>query len=60
VYTRFRLMRGELDAGGYAEEISLVRERLGALDAPHWKEFLLAWDARAAPPDQARTSGNVS
>jgi len=60
VYTRFRLMRGELDAGGYAQEISLVRERLGALDAPHWKEFLLAWDARAVLPDQARTSGSVS
>src|SRR5690242_9051193 len=46
VYQRFRLMRGEVDAGAYAREISLVRERLGSLDAPHWKEFLNAWDAR--------------
>ena len=60
VYTRFRLMRGELDAGGYAQEISLARERLGALDAPHWKEFVAAWDARASAPAQARTSGSVS
>jgi len=60
VYTRFRLMRGELDAGGYAQEIALVRERLGALDAPHWNEFLGAWDARAAQLPQARTSGSVS
>jgi 3'-5' exonuclease len=48
LYQRFRLMRGELDAGGYAAELSLVRERLAALDQPHWKEFLAAWDARAA------------
>jgi 3'-5' exonuclease len=45
---RFRLMRGELDAGAYAQELSLVRERLAALDLPHWREFLAAWDARAA------------
>jgi predicted PolB exonuclease-like 3'-5' exonuclease len=53
VYTRFRLMRGELDAGAYAQEISLVRERLGGLDAAHWKEFLAAWDARAIAPAPA-------
>jgi predicted PolB exonuclease-like 3'-5' exonuclease len=47
LYQRFRLMRGEVDAGAYAQEISLVRERLGALDVPHWKAFLAAWDARA-------------
>jgi hypothetical protein len=46
VYTRFRLMRGEIDAGGYAQEISLVRERLGSLEGAHWKEFLAAWDGR--------------
>jgi predicted PolB exonuclease-like 3'-5' exonuclease len=46
VYQRFRLMRGELDADTYAAEIALVRERLGALDQPHWKAFLAAWDAR--------------
>ncbi|HEY1325907.1 MAG TPA: 3'-5' exonuclease [Casimicrobiaceae bacterium] len=50
VYQRFRLMRGEVDAGGYASEISLVRERLAAIDAPHWKEFLAAWDARPSGP----------
>ena len=33
-------MRGELDAGEYAREISLVRERIAASDAPHWREFL--------------------
>ncbi len=47
VYQRFRLMRGELDAGAYASEISFVRERLVALDAPHWRAFVAAWDAQA-------------
>jgi predicted PolB exonuclease-like 3'-5' exonuclease len=46
LYQRFRLMRGELDAGAYAAELSLVRDRLTALNQPHWREFLAAWDAR--------------
>jgi predicted PolB exonuclease-like 3'-5' exonuclease len=45
VYQRFRLMRGEFDAGEYAAEISLVRDKLGASDAPHWREFIAKWDA---------------
>ena len=47
VYQRFRLMRGELSAGEYAKEISVARERITAINAPHWAEFLAAWDARA-------------
>ena len=31
LYQRFRLMRGELTAGEYAQEISLVRERIAAI-----------------------------
>jgi predicted PolB exonuclease-like 3'-5' exonuclease len=45
VYQRFRLMRGEVDAGEYAREISLVRERIGASDAPHWRAFIAQWNA---------------
>jgi len=45
VYQRFRLMRGEVAAGEYAKEIALVREKIAALDLPHWKAFLAAWDA---------------
>jgi 3'-5' exonuclease len=45
VYQRFRLTRGEIDAGEYALEISLARERLTAYDAPHWRAFLAAWDS---------------
>ncbi len=43
LYQRFRMMRGELAAGEYASEISLARERVAAIDAPHWREFLAAW-----------------
>jgi predicted PolB exonuclease-like 3'-5' exonuclease len=47
VYQRFRLMRGEIDAGEYARELSLVRDRIGASDAPHWREFTAAWTGGA-------------
>ena len=41
-------MRGELTAGEYAKEVSLARERIAAIGAPHWLEFIAAWDANAA------------
>ena len=47
VYQRFRLMRGELDAGEYAREISIARERVGTSDAAHWRAFMAAWDGAA-------------
>ncbi len=47
VYLRFRLMRGELTAGEHAKEVSLARERIAAINAPHWLEFIAAWDANA-------------
>ena len=45
VYCSFRLMRGELDRIAYDAEIALVRDTLAASDAPHWAEYLAAWDA---------------
>jgi len=48
LYQRFRLLRGELAAGEYAKEISLTREKIAATPAPHWAEFIAAWDANAA------------
>ena len=48
LYLRFRLLRGELTAGEYAKEISFAREKIVAVDAPHWREFIAAWDANAA------------
>ena len=50
LYLRFRLLRGELSAGEYAQEVSLAREKIAAMDAPHWREFIAAWDANATPP----------
>jgi predicted PolB exonuclease-like 3'-5' exonuclease len=47
LYLRFRLLRGELTAGEYAKEVSQARERIAAIDAPHWREFIAAWDACA-------------
>ena len=32
-------MRGELTAGEYAKEISLAREQIAAIDAPHWQRI---------------------
>jgi predicted PolB exonuclease-like 3'-5' exonuclease len=45
VYHRFRLMRGELSAEEYAKEIALVRDKLTAAEASHWKAFVAAWNA---------------
>jgi len=48
LYQRFRLMRGELDAGAYAAELSLARERVAASEAAHWKAYLAAWQGAPA------------
>jgi predicted PolB exonuclease-like 3'-5' exonuclease len=44
VYCRFRLLRGELDVDAYDAEIALVRHTLEQSTAPHWKQYLEAWD----------------
>ncbi len=50
LYLRFRLLRGEFSAGEYAKEVSIARERIASMDAPHWREFIAAWDASATAP----------
>jgi predicted PolB exonuclease-like 3'-5' exonuclease len=45
LYLRFQLLRGALEAGKYAAEIALVRERIASYQQPHWQEFVGAWDA---------------
>ena len=47
LFLRFRLLRGELTAGEYAKEVSLAREKIAATGAPHWQEFVAAWDANS-------------
>ncbi|MGE4369558.1 MAG: 3'-5' exonuclease [Burkholderiaceae bacterium] len=46
VYCRFRLLKGELDPTQYDAEIALVRDSLQQIDAPHWREYLAAWENR--------------
>ena len=47
LYLRFRCLRGELTAVEYDEEMAFARERIAATGAPHWRQFLDAWDANA-------------
>jgi predicted PolB exonuclease-like 3'-5' exonuclease len=48
LYTRFRQLRGELDATAYGAEMDLVREALAAAPGAHWREYLAAWHADSA------------
>ena len=48
VYQGFPLTRAETSASEYAQEISPARERIAAVAAPHWAEFIAAWDAQGA------------
>jgi 3'-5' exonuclease len=59
VYQRFRLMRGEIDAGEYAREISIARERVGASEAPHWRAFTAAWDGNARTAESGPGAGSA-
>jgi len=45
LWCRFEKMRGRLDEAGYAYEIAAARECIGAIDEPHWSEYLAAWPA---------------
>jgi predicted PolB exonuclease-like 3'-5' exonuclease len=48
LYCRFQLMRGGFTAAEHAHEVALARETIGAIDEPHWAEYLRAWPAPAA------------
>jgi predicted PolB exonuclease-like 3'-5' exonuclease len=47
VYLRFCLLRGTMSEGQYASEVLLARDKVAATNAPHWLEFIAAWDANA-------------
>jgi 3'-5' exonuclease len=49
LYCRFQKMRGGFTEGEYEREMALVRETLGGIDEPHWREYLAAWPATAKP-----------
>ncbi len=44
LYCRFQLMRGGFTAQEYANELSLIKNALAAEPAPHWAEYLNAFD----------------
>ena len=44
VYLRFQQMRGAMSTEVREAEESFVRDQLAAIEAPHWREFLAAWD----------------
>lgn len=43
LYCRFQLMRGGFTESEYEREIVFVKETLAAVDEPHWREYLAAW-----------------
>jgi predicted PolB exonuclease-like 3'-5' exonuclease len=43
VFNRFRRFRGELTASEEASEIDFIKAQLSKIGAPHWQEFLAAW-----------------
>ena len=43
VYLRFQKMRGTLSEATYTAEIELARAAVNSSPAPHWHEFLAAW-----------------
>jgi predicted PolB exonuclease-like 3'-5' exonuclease len=43
LYCRFQKMRGGFTAIEHEREVQLAREVLGAIDEPHWAEYLAAW-----------------
>ncbi|WP_153100399.1 3'-5' exonuclease [Paraburkholderia hayleyella] len=44
LYCRFQLMRGGFSSAEYADEIVLVKNALAQEAAPHWAEYLAAFD----------------
>lgn len=51
LYLRFQRFRGQLDGETVERECERVRSALDALDRPHLRAFLEAWQAAARPPE---------
>jgi len=45
VYCKYQLMRGGFATDDYAEELAFVKEALAKDSAPHWAEYLAAFEA---------------
>jgi predicted PolB exonuclease-like 3'-5' exonuclease len=44
VYLRFQRMRGRLSPAEHDAELAFVRGELEKIGAPHWREFIAAWN----------------
>jgi predicted PolB exonuclease-like 3'-5' exonuclease len=43
LYCRFQKMRGGFTGAEHDREVQMARDVLGAIDEPHWAEYLAAW-----------------
>ena len=43
IYLRFQLVRGELDAASYQNELAVVETKLAQSDRPHLQQYLRLW-----------------
>ena len=43
IFLRFQLVRGELDASSYANEVAVVETKLAESDRPHLQQYLELW-----------------
>jgi len=48
LFQRFQLIRGALTADAYAREMDMLRAYIAAQGAPHWKQFLAAWEGASS------------
>ena len=60
LYLRFRRLRGELTGGEYEQEMAFARERIAATGAPHWRQFLDAWERGRRLSVRALTNGTAA
>jgi predicted PolB exonuclease-like 3'-5' exonuclease len=57
VYLRFQLLRGLLTEEQYEHEIGLAFDILSRSTAPHWQEFIGAWQRDSGAPDSRAAAG---
>jgi len=57
VFLRFQLLRGLLTQEHYQREIDLAYDTLSRSTAPHWQEFIRAWQRDTTPAPDRRAAG---
>jgi predicted PolB exonuclease-like 3'-5' exonuclease len=56
VFLRFQHTRGALTRDAYEHEIDLVQNTLARSAAPHWQQFVAAWQGGQAPDSSPHTT----